>query len=118
MRNADLRGTYFRGVNLYESDLSRTDVIAANPTRAYLQKGNLSGAILNYSIVRGINFSGANLNGADLRHTDLTDVNLTRTDLPSLELSPDDLDTAVHFRTLGLLRVGERTIVDVNDSSI
>ncbi|WP_109051907.1 pentapeptide repeat-containing protein [Azospirillum sp. TSA6c] len=95
---------------LHIFDLSGTDLMGLNLTRA-----NLIGAKLRGANLTRADLMGAKLTGADLRDTDLTHVDLTHADLRDATLMRADLTSAALTRAdlmgAGLNRV---TLVDAD----
>ncbi|MEM7761743.1 MAG: pentapeptide repeat-containing protein [Cyanobacteria bacterium P01_A01_bin.40] len=81
----DIRPRFHRvnlsGVNLFQADLSSTDLIGANLSAANLSGSNLIGADLSDANLVNTNFSGADLSDANLVNTNFSGANLIGTSL-------------------------------------
>jgi uncharacterized protein YjbI with pentapeptide repeats len=94
LREEDLQGRDFNGINLHNANLS-----GANLGRADLRNVRLSGTDLSRATLIGANLSGVrlrrtNFRRADLSRANLTSANLRRADLSRTNLSDADLRRA------------------------
>lgn len=79
------------GADLFQANLTNTDLRPANLRGANLSEAKLMGANLG-----GADLTGANLTNADLKGTDLTAANLTGADLRNAEISVASLNIHPH----------------------
>ena len=97
----DLSFPSFRGINLFPSnlnrsefsgaDLTRANLSGADLTRANLSKANLSEANLRVAKLGSADLRGANLSGADLGRSNLRRANLSEANLSEANLSEANL---------------------------
>jgi uncharacterized protein YjbI with pentapeptide repeats len=83
------------GLNLFEADLNRTDLIDANLSGANLTNANLSGAALFDANLNSAFLNGVHLQDANLKYADLSRAYISGTDLQHAHLSNADLHDAV-----------------------
>lgn len=83
-----------RGIDLSNAELQGLKGMRIDLSKAYLFKGNLSGANIERSNFSEANLSGANLSGAVLTESILYDVNLSGADLSGANLCRANLEVA------------------------
>jgi len=93
----DLAGADLSSINLYEADLSWTDLGGANLGHTYLESANLGVANLSSTDLSGALLGWANLHSANLRSANLYASNLDQADLRKAILTEADLGGAELF---------------------
>jgi len=94
MHRANLFEADLTGTNLTGADLFRADMRLAGLSRTNLTGADLSGADLFRADMRWANLTRADLSGADLFRADMRWANLTRADLSGANLSGTKLTEA------------------------
>ncbi|NTW82583.1 MAG: toll/interleukin-1 receptor domain-containing protein [Chlorobiaceae bacterium] len=94
LREADLRDANLRGANVSGADLSGADLSGADLNRAYLDRSNISGAIMNRAYFRKANLNRAYFRGADLIRADFGGAYMIRSDFRGADLSEANLSGA------------------------
>jgi uncharacterized protein YjbI with pentapeptide repeats len=99
-----IRGDYFDGINLHNTNLSKAylydaTLLEANLSNANLSEANLTGTNLFMANLNGANLLGAKLREAYLQGTDLSKANLQGTDLSKAYLRGANLEGATGITT-------------------
>lgn len=99
MRRADLRGTTLKNAMIARADMSEANLSPLHFTNEdgtkWLQRTNLSGSNLRYTVLRGTNLTDAIMMGVDLSYAILIDCDLRRADLTGAILDGADLSGAL-----------------------
>ena len=99
MRRADLRGSSLKSSMLARADMSEANLsplhFSNEEGEKWLQRTNLSGSNMRYTVLRGTNLTDAILMGVDLSYAVLIDCDLRRADLTGAILDGADLSGAL-----------------------
>lgn len=95
MAASDLRGTSLKNALFSRADLSDANLsplqFTTDQGQTWLQRVNLSGANMRYTVLRGANLQDAIMMGVDLSYAILIDCDLRRADLTGAILTGADL---------------------------
>jgi uncharacterized protein YjbI with pentapeptide repeats len=104
MKSIDLRGTSIRNALLTRADLSGANMSPLQFNTAdgntWMQRVNMSGSNMRYSVLRGADLRDAVLMGTDLSYAILIDCDLRRADLTGANLDGADLAGALLSGTI------------------